>query len=254
MRRALSALATTVAAGAAAASLSCAEDEPRLRVLAAASLTDFVETIVPEFGGVRVETAFGASSALARQIRDGAPADVFLSASPAWIESLREADALAGEPVVLARNRLACIALRNGLLAAAAVADPAALIARLPAEGRVAIADAGVPAGEYARAALESLGLHDSLAPRLVGLGDVRAVLRAVERGEAEAGFVYSTDARVAGVSTLFTFDPATHPPIEYRGVALRNARSPDQARAFLEFLRSDEARRALAAAGFELP
>ncbi|HMB69384.1 MAG TPA: molybdate ABC transporter substrate-binding protein [bacterium] len=236
------------------APVACTERTPPLRVLAAASLTDVVEALAPHFPGARVEASFGASSALARQIRDGAPGDVFLSASPEWIESLREADALAGAPVVLARNRLVCVAGEQGSPAAAGVTDPGSLLSHLGGDGRAAIADRGVPAGEYARASLEALGLLDAFEPRLVGLGDVRAVLRAVESGELPAGFVYATDARTADVTVLFSLDPATHPPIEYQAAVLRGAAHPAEARAFLEFLHGDEARDALSAAGFEIP
>jgi molybdate transport system substrate-binding protein len=242
-------------AAALAASPARAADAPPLRVLAAASLTEVVEAIVPAFGGGPVEAVFGASSALARQIRDGAPADVFLSAGPDWIDLLREAGALSGDPVVIARNRLVCVAPEGSPLAAdGGVADPRALLERIARNGLVAVADPGVPAGEYARAALERLGLLAAYERRLVGQKDVRAVLHAVERGELDAGFVYATDARVAAVVTLFAFDPATHPPVEYRAAALRAAADPGAARRFLDFLGGEAARAVLAEAGFDLP
>jgi molybdate transport system substrate-binding protein len=225
-----------------------------IRVFAAASLTDVVQALASGFPDARVEPSFGASSALARQIRDGAPADVFLSASPDWLDFLRQAGALAGEPIVLARNRLVCIAPKASPLAAQGVSDPPALLRRIGADGRVAIADEGVPAGEYARAVLGHLGLLDAYTPHLVGQADVRAVLHAVEVGELEAGFVYSTDAKVADVAVLFTFDPASHPPIEYQAAVPRGALNPAAGRRFLDYLRGKAAQKILVDAGFALP
>jgi len=234
---------------------------PALRVFAAASLTEVVEALARDFADARVVASFGASSDLARQIADGAPADVFVSASPDWIAFLGEREALADEPVLIARNALVAVAPEGSALAkaaspggAAAVSDPRALLARLAPGDLVAIADEGVPAGDYARATLAKLGLAGDYAVRLVGQKDVRAVLHAVEQGEVAAGFVYATDAKVARIETLFAFDPATHPPIEYPAAVVRQAEQPELARRFLAFLRGDTARRRLSDAGFVLP
>ncbi len=227
---------------------------PPLRVFAAASLTDVVGDLAASFGGARVEPSFGGSSALARQIRDGAPADVFVSASPDWTAYLEDAGAISGEPVLIARNRLVCVAPEGSPLAAQGVTDARALLDRLAPGDRVAVADEGVPAGEYARAGFASLGLAGAFRSRLVGLKDVRAVLHAVELGEAPAGVVYATDARLAPVEVLFAFDPTAHPPIEYEAAVVRTAPRPDAARAFVEHLRSPEARAILARAGLALP
>jgi molybdate transport system substrate-binding protein len=236
-----------------AASPAQAQDAAPVRVLAAASLTEVVEALAGGFRAARVETSFGGSSALARQIRDGAPADVFLSASPEWVAYLAEAGALAGDELVFARNRLVCVAAA-GSSRTRGVGGARGLLDRIRPDGRVAIADEGVPAGEYARSALVSLGLLESFGPLLVGQQDVRAVLHAVERGELDAGFVYATDARIAAVDVLFELESETHPPIEYVAAALRGARNPAGARAFLDHLRSPAARERLAAAGFALP
>jgi molybdate transport system substrate-binding protein len=224
-----------------------------VRVLAAASLTEVVEALAKSYEGAEVVTSFAASSELARQIKDGAPADVFVSASPEWTDFLREAKALDGDAVVIASNRLVAIAPKPSKLAGA-VKNAKQLLDHLGAEDRVAIADPGVPAGEYARQSLEKQGMLDAYQARLVGQKDVRAVLRAVEQGELAAGFVYTTDARVAKVETLFTFDPATHPPIEYHAAALRGAAQPAEARRFLAHLQSHAARELLSQAGFALP
>lgn len=224
-------------------------------VYAAASLTEVVGAVAKRFQGARVQASFGASSELARQIKDGAPADVFLSASPDWMRAVAEAGKLEGEPVVFARGELVCIARRGSALRARGAVDAATLLEKALAPGdRVAIADAGVPAGEYARQALASLGLAEAYRPRLVGQKDVRAVLNAVAKGELPVGFVYATDARVAEVERVFAFDPKSHEPIEYVAGALRGAPHPEAARAFLDFLGSEAARAELAAAGFGLP
>lgn len=163
-----------------------AADRPALRVFAAASLTEVVEALAREFPDGPVQTSFGASSDLARQIADGAPADVFLSASPDWVDFLAEAALVDDEPVLFARNALVCIAPQAGRLAReGSAASPERLVAALEDDDLVAIANPGVPAGEYARAALGRLGLLAGLESRLVGQKDVRAVLHAVEQGRS---------------------------------------------------------------------
>ena len=245
------AVLVTLAALQVAGSAGCGRGAPSVRVFAAASLTELMEELIARFDDVRVETSIGGSGELARQIRDGAPADVFVSASPDWVEYLEEADLLAGEPLVLARNRLVCIAPKGSPLEARGAQ---AVLDQLGEDDRVAIADQGVPAGEYARSALRHLGLLESFGPHLVGQKDVRAALHAVEQGELQAGFVYSTDARLAAVKLLFTFDPATHPPIEYRAAVVRNGSNAAGARRFLDYLQSEAARTLLADAGFMAP
>ncbi len=235
-----------------------ARDAAPLRVFAAASLTEVVEALAKSFDGGPVLMSFGASSDLARQIKDGAPADVFISASAEWINFLSEAHAIAGAPVVVARNALVCVAPEGSALAGSGsrpgVADPRALLERIAKDDVVAIADQGVPAGEYVRAALEKLGLAKAFESRLVGQKDVRAVLHAVEQGEVAAGFVYATDTKLAKLETLFAFDPATHPAIEYHAVVLQQSTNSELARRFLAYLASDVARARLSAAGFVLP
>lgn len=222
-----------------------------LRVFAAASLTDVVGTLAAAWDGAEVVASFGASSALARQIRDGAPADVFLSASPEWVEVLRQAEMLDGAPVAFARNRLVAVAPRGSDLTAR---GPEELLAALPEGARVGIADEGVPAGEYARAALASLGVLQGYEPVLVGLTDVRAVVHAAELSGVAAGFVYATDAAAADVVLLFAFAGNTHPPIESVGAVVRGAGDPAAAHRFLAFLAGEAGRAALTAAGFERP
>ena len=235
--------------------LSCTAREPApdlVRVFAASSLTEVVETLIERYDG-EVAVSFGGSSALARQIRDGAPSDVFLSASPQWMDFLEEAGTLADTPIVLACNRLVGIAPRGHELANVDL-DPRSLLEHLAPDDRIAIADEGVPAGEYAREALASQGLLDTYSPRLVGQSDVRAVLHAVERGGLPTGFVYATDAQIAEVDVLFAFDPEDHAPIKYQAVLLKAAADEPAARDFLNFLVSETAQNVLGEAGFTLP
>ena len=233
---------------------SCAGErgpEP-MRILAASSLTEVVDAVADGFAE-RLELNVGASGALARQIRDGAPGDVFLSASPRWVESLAAAGEIDGDPVVIARNRLVCVAGEASRLVGRGLGDPRGLLEGLRDDERLAIADAGVPAGEYAREALSRLGLLHAYEPHFVGQRDVRAVLHAVAQGELSAGFVYATDVRVAPVKVLFEFDPNVHSAIEYQAVVLRRSRHPERARRLLDFLEGEPGQALLSRAGFAI-
>lgn len=227
------------------------EDEARLTVFAAASTTDVVQEIARSFVGARVATSFGSSGSLARQICDGAPADVFISANARWVEYLEEADQLAGPPRAFCRNRLVCVARPGAFARDSRPSKASELAGRLAAGDCVAIADAGVPAGDYARESLAATGDLDHLAGRLVGQTDVRAVSRAVESGQAVFGFVYATDARVAAVDVLFELDPATHVSIDYFAAVTR--RGGAAASAFVQHLESPATSRILGEAGFEI-
>lgn len=217
------------------------------RVLAAASATDVVEALAEAAGGARV--AVGASSALARQVLGGAPADVFVSASRRWVDEVVAGREGARTPVVVARNALVVIAPAGGALVGK-VADARGLVAALDADARLALADAGVPAGEYAREALASADALDALAPHLVGQPDVRGVLAAVAGGHVDAGVVYRTDALASDdVALLFAFDAADHAPIELVAVALT-----ERGAAFVDALAGEAGRAVLAARGFQAP
>ena len=196
--------------------------------------------------------AYGASSALARQVDAGAPAELFLSADLDWIDWLAKRHRLAAPPVRLLANDLVLIA------PAASRADvrlvPGVNLARALGGGRLAIADPrAVPAGRYARASLEALGAWKAVEPRLAPAGDVRAALALVARGEAPLGIVYRTDALAEPrVRVVATFPEASHPPIVY-GLALLDGAAAD-ARAFAEFAASPPARAAWARHGFRFP
>lgn len=229
-----------------------AEDQPL--VFAAASLTDAMTAVAEAYTaetGHDVALVFASSSALARQIENGAPAAQFISANPAWMDRLEVAGLLqAGSRSDLLGNRLALIAPADFAAEASTGLDLVALLD----DGRLAMGDPDhVPAGIYAKAALLSLGLWEAARPRLARTGDVRGALALVARGEAPLGIVYATDAAATDRVRVVALLPAdSHPPIVYPA-ALR-AGAGDRARAFAGFLRGDAARRIFTAHGFAVP
>ena len=237
--------------GVTACTESGGEGQALITVFAAASTAEVIGEVAGGFGPARVRASFGPSSGLARQIEDGAPADVFISANRNWMEYLEEAGTLVSETVVFCGNRLVCIAPEGSRLLDGKPVNATELLALLADGDRVAIANAGVPAGDYARQSLTATGVLESLIPQLVGQEDVRAVLRSVRSGQAVAGFVYRTDARVGGVAELFAIDPSTHEPIEYMAAVVGTSSEPEAAQSFLKYLESADTQRALAEAGF---
>ncbi|MGR3496177.1 molybdate ABC transporter substrate-binding protein [Citreimonas sp.] len=226
----------------------------QVTVFAASSTADAmaeIETAFEEATGHDLVVALAGSSALARQIRQGAPADVFLSASTEWMDAI-EADGLVepGSHFDLLGNALVLVA-HNPDAAPIDIA-PGIDLAGMLGEDRLAMAlvDA-VPAGVYGKAALETLGLWDSIAPQVAQANNVRAALALVARGEAPYGIVYASDARAEpGVTVIGTFPPETHPPIVYPVADLANRDTPAEAD-FLAFLRGPQARAAFARQGF---
>jgi molybdate transport system substrate-binding protein len=234
------------------------DQPPRLVVFAAASMIDVLTSLEQEFeaaAGAMVTTSYGATSDLARQIQDGAPADVFVAASRAWVDHLQQAGRVKDGPRVLARNRLVCIVPRGSLLASGGVDDPGSLVdAGSKEEIKFGIGYDGVPAGDFTREALRNAGVWDELAPMMVGQKDVRAVLRAVAAGALDAGFVYATDVVAQPVTALFEVDPGLHGPIEVLAVIPVTATSDELALRYLDFLSSASALRALSERGFAVP
>ena len=222
------------------------KSEPGPVVLAAASLQEALEEVGQAWsagGHPAPVLSFAASSALARQIGQGAPADLFVSADEEWMNTLESQDLLrAGTRSDILTNRLVLVAKSGGT------------VRRLGdlREARLALADpAAVPAGKYARAALESLGRWRAVGHKVVPAENVRAALALVERGEAALGVVYATDAIASdAVEVLETFPENSHPPIRYPAAVLAGATHSDAA-AFLAFLRADEARRIFEKHGF---
>ncbi|MBL6078278.1 molybdate ABC transporter substrate-binding protein [Belnapia sp. T18] len=216
-------------------------------VFAAASLTDALRALAAEWqarGHPAPRLSFAASSALARQIEQGAPADLFMSADEPWADYLQQrgllAEATRSSPI---GNSLVLVA-PAGAARPVPLARGTDLAALLGPAGRIATGDpAHVPVGRYAQAALTWMGQWEALAPRLARADNVRAALLLVERGEAPYGIVYATDAAAgSGVRVLGTFPAASHPPITYPFALARRAEGTAEARALLAFLAGPEA------------
>lgn len=214
-------------------------------VYAAASLKDALDEMDAAFqrhrGAARITASFAASSVLARQIEQGAPAEVFISADADWMTYLAKRGLIRAETRSdLLSNRLALIApsgshigLRMGRRMP---------LAQALGGGRLALSGPDVPAGRYGKAALSALGVWDSVASRTVLGENVRATLKFVSLGEAPLGVVYDTDARLdRGVKIVGLFPEDSHPKIVYPAAATTRGRSP-QVSAYMAFLRGAEA------------
>ncbi len=237
-----------------ARAVSAEAAENRILVLAAASLQEPLNRIADGFtasAGVAVILSYGSSGALARQAAAGAPAQLYVSASEQWADWLSaQPDAHICARAVLASNRLVLIQPRTAPRTLSLGAD---LLPGL-GDGRLAIGDPRhVPAGIYAQAALQELGLWESLRSRLVEMPDVRGVLAMVERGETPAGFVYRSDARASSKVQIAAEVPASlHPPIRYVVMLLASGEeNTAAARAFYDWLLSPAAGEILRDAGF---
>lgn len=210
--------------------------------LNAASTKDALSEIAKAFEkttGVVVKFSPEDSSKLANQIVQGAPADVFLSANEKWADFVKE-KGLAAETKPLLGNSLVLVVPKGN---AAKIKTPADL--KIPAVKRIAIAGPTVPAGIYAKASLTSLSLWDELekGKKFAQGENVRSTLTFVERGEAEAGIVYATDAKVSEkVEVAATFEPSTHPKIVYPLVLLKRGAGNESAKKWFDFLQSKEA------------
>lgn len=225
-----------------------------LLVAAAASLTEVLPRLAAAGGAdaTAVQFRFDASSRLARQIEAGAPADLFVSADEEWMDHLGRAGRLvAASRVLIAGNRLVAVVARGE---ASAPGGPAEL-ARFVAHDRLALAGEAVPAGRYARAALEATSVWSAVGERVVRGDSVRSALLWVARGEARAAVVYATDALVEPrVRVAFAFADSTHPPIVYPAAILAGTPHRAEAERFLASLRTPEARALLEQAGFTAP
>ena len=226
----------------------------RVIVLAAASTAHVIDEVIVQFDAGpddRVVASYAGTSALARQIESGAPADIFLAANAAWMDHV-EAQGLIepGSRRPLAGNRLVFVT-GDGAMAPFEPSAPLDLAALLDG-GRLAVGNPEhVPAGIYARQALETLGLWPGVQSHLAPAADVRAALALVARGETPLGIVYSTDAAlVEEVRVVGTIPATLHEPIVYP-VALIAGRDTPLAARFFEFLTGPEGRAAFARAGF---
>lgn len=229
-----------------------------LTVFAAASLKESMDEAAAAYGkatGTPVRVSYAASSVLARQIEQRAPADVFVSADRDWMDDLQGkglVDAasrqdLLGNTLVLiapATSRAKPVALRKGT-------DLRPLLGK---DGRLAMAlTASVPAGKYGQAALTSLGMWDAVKPRVVEAENVRATLLLVARGETPLGVVYGSDAKAEPrVRVLATFPAGSHPDIVYPAARVAASRHA-QATPFLQWLQTPAADRIFRARGFTL-
>ncbi len=226
-------------------------------VLAAASMQEAMTQAADAWtarGHDRPVLSFAASSALARQIRAGAPADLFLSADEEWMTDVQKAGfVMRGTRANLAGNRLVLVApAGKPVRLRIARAMP---IARALGNGRLAMANPdSVPAGKYGQAALSALGVWPQLAGRIARGENVRAALALVERGATPLGVVYATDARASqGVVVVGTFPASSHPPIRYPLARLATSRHR-QAEGFRRFLLSPAGKAILARHGFTAP
>ena len=226
-----------------------------LLVSAAASLTSVMETLGAAYEretGTPVELNVAASSTLAAQIIAGAPVDLFISADLFQMDRVAAEELIRSETRVdLLSNQLVVVAPVDG---AAALSSPASLLD--PVFRRIAIGDpAGVPAGVYAHAYLESVGLWTPLRDRMVPTRSVRATLATVEVGEVDAGIVYRSDAMTSSrVRVVFEVPVEEGPAVAYAAAVTTAATNPDPAERLLAYLQGPDARAVFEAAGFIVP
>lgn len=210
-----------------------------LTMLGAASLANALDEIGEQYRsetGRTVRFSFAASSALAKQIEAGAPAKIFASADEKWMDYLAERDLIEPDTRISPiGNSLVLIVPNDGLVSTVTMDSSLDLDALLGANGRLSVGDPDhVPAGGYARDALQSLGLWAAAEPRLARADDVRAALVLVERGEAPAGIVYATDAALSDdVRIVGTFPTGSHEPITYPFAIVAGQNSEDVAAFF---------------------
>lgn len=230
--------------------------KPGLTVFAAASMADVLTEIGQAFEaktGVHVRFSFAASSALARQVESGAPADVFVSADIDWMDYLEQRSLIdKATRRDVAGNRLVLIAPQDSRVDLKIA--PGFELLRALGAGRLATGDpASVPVGRYARDALMSLGVWQQVESRLVPAENVRVALAYVSRGEVPLGIVYQTDALIdAKVKVIDVFPENTHPAIVYPAAA--TARAKPEAASFVAYLGDDDARALFSKYGFGLP
>lgn len=224
-----------------------------IHLSAAASTKDAMQGIIDGFKKVqpdaKVLTNYGASGALAKQIAQGAPTDLFISANSKWVEFvIKEGKADAGKQGVFAYNTLV-IAGKSG--------STIASLANLKALQRIAIGTpASVPAGQYAEQAMRAAGVYDQLAKdnKLVMAQDVRQALLYADRGEVDGAFVYKTDALLAkDAKVLLTVPQNLYDRISYPMVITTKGEANADAQAFYSYLSGQEAKQILAKFGFEI-
>jgi len=221
---------------------SALAQEKTLTVFAAASMKNALDDINAAFtkqSGTKVVASYAASSALAKQIEQGAPADVFASADLEWMDYSAQKNTIKDDTRInLLGNRLVLIAPKDSKITEVKIGQGFDL-AKLIGDGRITTGEVtSVPVGKYAKGALEKLGIWASVEKKFAMADNVRAALALTARGEAVLGIVYETDAKVEpNVKIVGVFPPDSHPPIIYPVAATVNAK-PETA-AYLAFLRS---------------
>ncbi len=231
-----------------------------VRIYVAASLIDAAEALTEAFGDFHGKSVVvpGASSTLARQIANGAPADVFMSANREWIDWLiARRKIVPGSPRAVAGNALVVVTGPDGgarpETRRAVGADTAAQVLRAAAAGRIALGDPDhVPVGRYARAVISAAGFWREIEPAVVPTADTRAALRLVARGAVAAAIVYRSDALAADVRIVGQL-PQPDPPIAYHVALVAGRPSGENPRAaeFMAFLMSADAAQVFCRAGF---
>src|SRR6201987_572978 len=237
----------------AAFSAATAEDKT-LIVFAAASMKNALDDLDAAFTaktGVKFSVSYAASSVLAKQIEQGAPADIFVSADTDWMDYAISKKTI-NEPTRsnLLGNSIVLIAPKDSKIDNITIAQGFDL-AKLAGDGKIATGDVkSVPVGKYAKAALEKLGAWQAGEPKFAMAESVRAALTLVARGEAVLGIVYSTDPKVEpGVKIVGTFPPDSHPPIIYPVAATATAKP--EAKDYLDYLHASAAKAVLEKYGF---
>jgi molybdate transport system substrate-binding protein len=224
----------------AAVAFAHATPRPRLTIFAASSLTNVFPKI-----DKRAHYSFGGSNALAAQIQQGQPADVFASANTTLPAQLHQ-QGLVTKPVDFISNRLVIVIARGNPLHLKSVRDLE------QSNVRVVMAAAGVPVGDYTRTVLARLGLSDIVNKAVSQDTDVREVLSQVVLGEADAGFVYVTDAKtVAGQVSLLRLPPSSQPRVVYAAAAVKSSSHLHAAKLWIKALLGRSAQEKLRAAGF---
>ncbi|MBW4687558.1 MAG: molybdate ABC transporter substrate-binding protein [Komarekiella atlantica HA4396-MV6] len=229
-----------------------AQSNTSLLVSAAASMKDALEEIKPIYQqsqpNVNISYNFGASGALQQQIEQGAPADIFISAAKKQVDALEQKGLLVpGTRANLANNRLVLI-VPNDVMGISSFYNLTDTKIK-----KIAIGEPrSVPAGQYTEQVLKKLGIFEKVKPKFVFVNNVRQVLAAVESGNAQAGLVYATDAKISNkVKIVVAADDKFHSPIVYPMAVLKSSKNVDAAKEFVQFLSSSQAKIVLKKYGF---
>lgn len=223
-----------------------AQAADKITVFAAASLTNAMQDIAAQYQkekGVQVVSSFASSSTLARQIEQGAPADLFISADQQWMDySIKKQQIVENTRYTLLGNELVLIAAKASKIDKVDISDKTEWT-KLLGDSRLAVGDPDhVPAGIYAKEALQKLGAWTALEPKLARASDVRAAMALVEREEAPLGIVYGSDALASQkVKVVGVFPAASHKPVEYPMAIVKGHENPEVT-AFYDYLKTPAA------------